>query len=102
MKKRTPAERERIETLRADRIALAKNRCEWCDKKGSELHHVFSRKSEYIETVRFLCAFCHRGGGYQARLNVMKIEASTELIEKYGVDEARKMAGGRLYFKKNI
>ena len=89
--------------IRAERFKIACNICEYCHStKATELHHIFSRKSEYIETVRALCSFCHRGSGYQERLNIMKVEASAELIEKYGEVEARKRAGGRLYFKSMI
>jgi len=104
MKKRpkTTAEKEESKRIRADRMKMCGYVCEWCkEKPATDEHHVFGRKSEYIETVICLCSYCHRGGGYQARLNQMKIDVTTELIEKYGEDKARLMSGGRFYFKQD-
>ena len=98
MKKNTKKESEAIRNARIEHCGGV---CEYCHQKQcTDFHHIFGRrKSEYFETVVMWCHECHTCGNYQKRVEEQKIVCSAELIEKHGEAEARKRAGGRLYFK---
>ena len=90
--------------IRTQRIELCKGKCEYCGAGGRlEMHHVFGgrmrKKLESLETVVMLCPDCHRGKNSFNVIKRLRIKVSAELIEKYGEDEARRRAGGKLYFE---
>ncbi|HQM83895.1 MAG TPA: hypothetical protein PLD55_04345 [bacterium] len=80
--------------------------CEFCKRptKKPEVHHIYGRKSELFETLIVLCSEylnkCHDHATAKGQMKLNKIkEINTKyLVEKYGEDEARRMAGGKLFF----
>lgn len=77
-------------------------RCEYSGEVADnyEIHHIYGRKVETLETLILLKKkyHDHATGKGQIILNEIKVKNSAMLIEKYGVDEARKRAGGKLFF----
>ena len=105
MNKKTKSQlKKEWEEIKEERRIMCGNICEYCgEKPATEGHHVFGRaKVQSLETTRMWDGECHRGTNYQKRVEETKVICSAELIEKYGEDEARKRAGGRLYFKSMI
>ena len=81
--------------------------CEFCERptRRPEVHHIYGRKSESFETLIVLCSEyldkCHDHATAKGQMKLNKIkEINTKyLVEKYGEEEARKKAGGKLFFK---
>lgn len=81
--------------------------CEWCKRptKRYHMHHVFGRIVESAEVCIMLCddyqdkCHDHSTGEGQMTLNSIKVKVSADLIQKYGIEEARKIAGGKLFFE---
>lgn len=86
--------------LREERKAYAKEKCELCGVKGSELHHVFggrkNRKiSECFDTVIWLCSKCHKeihGQNFTLKKK-LQVERCSLLIEKIGEEKTREFLG---------
>lgn len=82
-------------------------RCEFCGRptQRPEMHHIYGRKSETFETLICLCSeyldkcHDHATASGQMKLNRIKEINTKYLIEKYGIEEARKIAGGKLFFE---
>jgi len=83
--------------------------CENCHRptKRFEMHHIFGRIVESEEVCLILCCdykdkcHDHATGAGQIKLNQIKVKTCADLIAKYGTEEARKRAGGKLYFEED-
>ena len=91
--------------IREQRKKHAKNKCELCGMKGSEMHHIFgglkNRKiSECFDTVIWLCSKCHKNIHNQdfIKKKELQVERCNLLIEKIGEKETRKLLG-KIYIR---
>ncbi len=77
----------------------------YCEYSGAptrnyQMHHIYGRKVESPDVCIILDIknHDHSTGHGQLILNEIKASNSAMLIKKYGEDEARKKAGGKLFF----
>ena len=94
--------------IRADRIAIAKNRCEWCGISGVwlQFHHLVDRSAKLrnasevfgVECGRMLCVNCHLGSKKHECIPALRVEFDAFLRSIGKTDEEiREITGRKLY-----
>lgn len=105
--KRTPVERDRIETLRADRMKISGNRCEFCGVRAKlDYHHIVDTgrkrrlESELFGVAcgRMVCYNCHMAKNEGAMKLKYRKEFQHYLRDSGKTDkEIREITGMKIY-----